>query len=47
MVNGIYGAEQVHTLPVWWGTGYFVPLLDGNVSGEKELRASEYGFRAV
>lgn len=28
-VNGIYSAEQINTLPVWWRNSYFVPLPDG------------------
>lgn len=37
-VNGIYGAEQIHTLPVWWRNSYFVPLPDGMYQVKKELR---------
>ena len=37
-VNGIYSAEQIHTLPVWWRNQLFVPLPDGMYQVKKELR---------
>ena len=37
-VNGIYSAEQINTLPVWWRNSYFVPLPDGMYQVKKELR---------
>ena len=37
-VNGIYSAEQINTLPVWWRNSYFCAAARWNVSGEKELR---------
>lgn len=37
-VNGIYSAEQISTLPVWWRNSYFVPLPDGMYQVKKELR---------
>ena len=36
-VNGIYSAEQINTLPVWWRNSYFVPLPDGMYQVKKEL----------
>ena len=36
-VNGIYSAEQISTLPVWWRNSYFVPLPDGMYQVKKEL----------
>ena len=36
-VDGIYSAEQINTLPVWWRNSYFVPLPDGMYQVKKEL----------
>ncbi len=43
-VKGIYSAEQIHTLPVWWQNNYFVPVGDGMYQVKKELR-SQVVFR--
>ena len=44
-VNGIYSAEQINTLPVWWRNSYFVPLPDGIYQVKKQQRQQHRGHR--